>query len=1191
MKLYLFGPLRLEMNGRIQLLTGSPARLLGLLGLQARTGYAATRTRLAGTLWPDVDEERARHLLSNTLYRLRRQLDTPALGGAETAVSHLTITPDSLALNEVWLDTAVFRQKLASTELAEWQTALSLYTGDLLEELDDFWLLSQRAELRELYLTGLDRTYHTLLAQEKLNEALAIAHRWTLADPLNEMAHTAVIQLYARLGRYAAAMQQYDTLAQLLATELDVSPLPDTEAIVADLRQQRQTAVPTLPTSTPLVGRQVERSLLLGQLGRLAEGRGGVALLEGDPGMGKTRLLEAVASSAQRRNLRLAWGHLAEHESRHRYAPLPDVLQAATAGPTLARLSELLTPLLRNLLTPLLPRLNTSSARRSAIEPEKEPATLPLATAVHKLLSLLCQQEPCVLLLDDVQWADDYFWPLLPTLTQVCRERPLLLILSFRSQELRQNGVAWAAIQQLDQEVTPHWLTLPGLTVAELDELAAELGQSRPAEKFVQLHQLSGGNPLAARELLLSDDPAASFEKMLAGRLAHLTPNEREALAAAAVLGRQFGHGTWQAMLDTPIPAETFLDGRFLQETNDGYAFQHDLIRAACYQSVTTSELRTWHLRAGQVLQQVGAATPTLAWHFEQGEAWETAVHYHQRAAKRALNLGDVSTAKMHCDRALALAVEMSDSNRKLPLQCLDLRIRQKLAWAETSLDETESLVAQARAENDLDGLLQALLLMLNYLMSQGHLDALQAVGQEITQLARELGDHTAEIQALNQVAHALLFVFGDAEQAIGHSKRALDLAHTLPQEPYLQAHALFTLIHGHLRVRERPQARDYLSQAEALFAEHPELDSLLTELKSYQAIMAQLDGRWEEARRLQHQLINTHRIDNNILGLTNALYNAAHIATFLGQHTEAILFAEELMQHTQQNRSLQDRYMGVFDRTMLVECYTMAGRLDTADEALRPLLTWLQREDAGRGAIQAWMAVGNLRFMQGDYAASYEAHSRALVHIEHRGSSTSAPYICHTEAALLLGKQAEAEASFAKATSLIDLQASGANLTYFRYVQFLLTKDRHYLTMARTQMIALCLQLEETPLRRDYWHNLPVHQDIERHWRDGAQTETVQLAGADVPLGRPLTDKDRLSIVWTLDDGVGDTAVRQQEGKVGLRRHRLRRLADEAYAQGALPTDAELAQALGVSIRTIERDRAALAAAGQELKTRGYGR
>ncbi|MCP4429285.1 MAG: hypothetical protein GY803_32780, partial [Chloroflexi bacterium] len=138
MKLYLFGPLRLEIDGQIRLLTGSPAALLGLLGLQEATGYAATRTRLAGTLWPDVDEERARHLLSNTLYRLRRQMGT--------AVSHLHIEPDSISLKGIWLDIAAFRQGLTREDIASWLAALDLYTADLLEELDHFWLLSQRAE-------------------------------------------------------------------------------------------------------------------------------------------------------------------------------------------------------------------------------------------------------------------------------------------------------------------------------------------------------------------------------------------------------------------------------------------------------------------------------------------------------------------------------------------------------------------------------------------------------------------------------------------------------------------------------------------------------------------------------------------------------------------------------------------------------------------------------------------------------------------------------------------------------------------------------------------------------------------------------------------------------------------------------------------------------------------------------------
>ncbi len=228
---------------------------------------------------------------------------------------------------------------------------------------------------------------------------------------------------------------------------------------------------------------------------------------------------------------------------------------------------------------------------------------------------------------------------------------------------------------------------------------------------------------------------------------------------------------------------------------------------------------------------------------------------------------------------------------------------------------------------------------------------------------------------------------------------------------------------------------------------------------------------------------------------------------------------------------------------------------------------------------------------MQGDLAAAYHAHSRAIVHIEHRGSSTSAPYICHAEAAFLAGKQAEAESSFAKATNLIDLTHSGSNLTYYRYVQFLLTGERQYLALAREQMLKMINLLENGRLRRDYWGQMPVHEDIERYWQEGVLSKTVQLAGVDVPLGRPLAPNDLLFVTWTVDGGITDEVILQSAGKVDLRRFRLKRLIAEARAQGTLPTDDDLARAVGMSVRTIERDRIALAADGFQLVTRGYGR
>jgi hypothetical protein len=112
----------------------------------------------------------------------------------------------------------------------------------------------------------------------------------------------------------------------------------------------------------------------------------------------------------------------------------------------------------------------------------------------------------------------------------------------------------------------------------------------------------------------------------------------------------------------------------------------------------------------------------------------------------------------------------------------------------------------------------------------------------------------------------------------------------------------------------------------------------------------------------------------------------------------------------------------------------------------------------------------------------------------------------------------------------------------------------------------------------------------IEARWRALEAPSTpssVRLARVDAPLGRTLGDEDRVTVRWTLDAGTPDAILRRDAGKVILRHHRILRLMAEAQAQGAAPTDADLARALNVTERTIVADIAALRAMGHELRTR----
>jgi tetratricopeptide (TPR) repeat protein len=411
-----------------------------------------------------------------------------------------------------------------------------------------------------------------------------------------------------------------------------------------------------------------------------------------------------------------------------------------------------------------------------------------------------------------------------------------------------------------------------------------------------------------------------------------------------------------------------------------------------------------------------------------------------------------------------------------------------------------------------------------------------------------------------------------------------------MPHEPRLLTTALFPLLVSHLRRRELEEAATNLNRVEALIAAHPELKSLESDLLFYRAVEAQLSGAWEQARRMQNQLVAIHRASNNFSGLQSALYNSAHVAMFIGQFEEAILYAEELVTYLKANRAEADQYYLQTQRAFLAECYAMIGELAEAERVLVPVVAWLRQEEEGRGAVYSWNALGTVRFYQGRLAEAYYAHSQALLLATRLGRMTSAPYLCHAEVAQLLGYEAEARASFDRATEIIAPQkpTGNSNVTYYHYVGYLLTGEVAMLAAARQAMFSCANLLQDGQLRRTYLARMPLHRDINEAWaKQHSGLVRVQLARAEAPLGRPLRPDEVIEVVWTVDNGRSDAELLKKEGKATLRRHRLQRLVAEAQMQGAAATQEDLAAAVEVSVRTVERDSAALAKLGMLLGTR----
>jgi DNA-binding SARP family transcriptional activator len=197
---------------------------------------------LANLFWGDQDQDRARSCLRTALCRLRRTLESEGIP-AETCL--LTTPTGEIGFNqesEHWLDVAAF-EELAGQVLAQpvhaieaadaqkLERALRLHTGELLEGFYDDWVLWERERLQRLYLNGLAHLLHYYRRYGAYEQSLECGHKILLCDPLREEIHREMMQLYLESGQRALAVQQYETCRKILAAELNIQPMGETQAL------------------------------------------------------------------------------------------------------------------------------------------------------------------------------------------------------------------------------------------------------------------------------------------------------------------------------------------------------------------------------------------------------------------------------------------------------------------------------------------------------------------------------------------------------------------------------------------------------------------------------------------------------------------------------------------------------------------------------------------------------------------------------------------------------------------------------------------------------------------------------------------------------------------------------------------------------------------------------------------------
>ncbi|MDF2744129.1 MAG: linked oxidase domain protein [Actinomycetia bacterium] len=302
------------------------------------------RQHLAFLLWPDSSEGQARTNLRHLLHVLRRALLEPD--------RFLEVTPRTLRWRPdapCWLDVAAFDAAVARSERepggseAALSEAVELYAGDLLQGSYDEWLAEERERLRQRYLQALERLVELLEARGDLPAATRRAERLLREDPLREPTYQALMRLHDARGDRARALRVYHACAATLARELGVEPSAATRRAYASLLPPRvEPATPDQPSplgpagAAPLIGRAGQRASLVDLWRRSERGAAQLALVTGEPGAGKTRLVEELRAWCARSGAATAEARSYPAEGALAYGPGPIVL----GGPVFWRLDD-----------------------------------------------------------------------------------------------------------------------------------------------------------------------------------------------------------------------------------------------------------------------------------------------------------------------------------------------------------------------------------------------------------------------------------------------------------------------------------------------------------------------------------------------------------------------------------------------------------------------------------------------------------------------------------------------------------------------------------------------------------------------------------------------------------------------------------------------------------------------------------
>lgn len=437
-----------------------------------------------------------------------------------------------------------------------------------------------------------------------------------------------------------------------------------------------ETSIP--PVTCPvLIGREKHLATLRQLVENARRGEASLALISGEAGVGKSRLVAGVKTIAAEQGFLLVQGQCFPADLTYPYAPLLDLVRTLIVARAPAISSASLEELARDTY-PLLPELVPDQPGVPLqLDPEQEKRRLFAVLASFFLR--LSTQFPMLVVIEDAHWSDDTSLDFLHYLARRTTGHTLLLLVTYRQDEMRPELRSWLA--QLDRERLAQEIHLNLLSRADLDTMLSAIFEQRETsfdmrrflhgELLDTLYALTEGNPFFVEETLRAlvaegnifyihgywnrSSPGdvripRSIQDAVQRRTAHLSESARNVLTLAAVAGRQFDFGLLQLLTNfdeqqlLQVMKELVSAQLVVEVSSEQFAFRHALTRQAIYTQLLARERSILHRTIAETIEQLpdttlDARVEDLAYHFYKARDWQKTLAYAQRAGEKALRL------------------------------------------------------------------------------------------------------------------------------------------------------------------------------------------------------------------------------------------------------------------------------------------------------------------------------------------------------------------------------------------------------------------------------------------------------------------------------------------------------------------------------------------------------------------------